>query len=85
MLNLDFSSAITDTVEDKDLEGTGFTSIQTNTNSDQYNPTRINLDPTAGTQLSPLRKEVVLELLTRLRMHSRWELMLLKLLRLVLV
>jgi hypothetical protein len=49
MLNLDFSSAITDTVEDKDLEGTGFTSIQTNKNSDQYNPTRINLDTTAGT------------------------------------
>jgi len=34
MLNLDSSSAITATVEDKALEETGFTSIQTNKNSD---------------------------------------------------
>lgn len=49
MLNLDFSSAISGTVEDKDLEGTGFTTVQSNNNGDQYNPSRINLDTTAGT------------------------------------
>ncbi len=49
MLNLDFSSAIPDTVEDNDLEGTGFTSVQNNKNGDQYDRSRINLDTTAGT------------------------------------
>ncbi len=49
MLNLDFSSAISGTVEDKDSEGTGFTTVQSNNKGDQYNLSRINLDTTAGT------------------------------------
>ncbi len=49
MLNLDFSTVIPSTTEDKDLEGTGFTSVQTNKNGDQYDSSRINLDTTTGT------------------------------------
>lgn len=49
MLNLDFSSAIPDTISDKDGEGTGFTSLQPNNNGSEYNPSLINLDTTAGT------------------------------------
>jgi hypothetical protein len=49
MLNLDFSSPISGTVEDNNLAGTGFTSVQTNNSGNQYDQSRINLDPTAGT------------------------------------
>ena len=49
MLTLNFSSALPGTVLDKDGQGTGFTSVQPNTTGDQYDATRINLDPTAGT------------------------------------
>lgn len=54
---LDFSSAIFGTVEDKDFEGTGFTTVQSNNNGDQYNPSRINLDTTAGTLTLTANKE----------------------------
>ena len=49
MLTLNFSSALPGTVLDKDGQGTGFTSVQPNTTGDQYDATRINLAPTAGT------------------------------------
>lgn len=49
MLNLDFSTVIPSTTQDKDLEGTGFTSVQANKNGDQYDSSRINLDTTTGT------------------------------------
>ena len=49
MLALDFSSAIPNTVLDKDDQGTGFTSVQSNKNSNQYDPSRIDLDPLTGT------------------------------------
>ena len=48
MLALDFSSAIPNTVLDKDDQGTGFTSVQSNKNSNQYDPSRIDLDPLTG-------------------------------------
>ncbi len=48
MLNLDFASAIPDTLADKDGEGTGFTYVQPKGNGDQYDPSRINLDLTSG-------------------------------------
>lgn len=49
MLTLDFSSALPGTVLDNNGEGTGFDSLQPNTADNQYDDTRINLDPTAGT------------------------------------
>ena len=49
MLNLNFNSAISNTVLDKDGQGTGFDSVQPNTIGDQSDPTLINLDTTAGT------------------------------------
>lgn len=49
MLSLDFSSKIPGTVLDKDDQGTGFTSVQPNNNGDQYDPSRIDLNPTSGT------------------------------------
>jgi len=49
MLTLNFSSALPGTVLDKDGQGTGFTYVQPNTTGNQYDATRINLEPTAGT------------------------------------
>jgi hypothetical protein len=49
MLSLDFSSKIPSTVQDKDEQGTGFTSVQPNKNGDQYEPSRINLNAKSGT------------------------------------
>ena len=49
MLTLNFSSASPGTLIDKDGEGTGFTSVQTNMAGDEYDASRINLDPTSGT------------------------------------
>ena len=51
MLNLDFSSALPGTILDKDGQGTGFSSVQTNTAGNQYDPTRIDLDPITGSLL----------------------------------
>lgn len=48
MLNLNFSAAIANTIEDQNGEGTGFTSVKPNKNGDQYNRSRINLNKTAG-------------------------------------
>ena len=49
MIALNFSSAIPNTVLDKDNQGTGFTSVQPNKNGNQYDPSRIDLDPLTGT------------------------------------
>lgn len=49
MLNLNFSSTIPSTVDDNNLEGTGFTSVQINKDGNQYDRSRIELDTTAGT------------------------------------
>jgi hypothetical protein len=46
---LSFSSALPGTVLDKDGLGTGFISVQPNTDGNQYDAKRINLEPTAGT------------------------------------
>lgn len=49
MLNLGFDSTISGTIADKDGEGTGFDSVQVNTQGNQYDSSRINLDTAAGT------------------------------------
>ena len=49
MLNLNFNSAISGTISDKDGEGTGFDAVQPNTVGDQYAPSLIDLDTTTGT------------------------------------
>jgi len=59
MLTLSLS-ALPGTVLDKDGQGTGFTYVQPNTTGNQYDATRINLEPTAGTlvltgTLGPIR------------------------------
>lgn len=51
MLNLDFSSTLPGTILDRDGQGTGFISVQTNTAGNQYEPTHIDLDPMTGTLL----------------------------------
>jgi len=48
MLTLNFSSALPGTVLDKDGQGTGFTYVQPNTTGNQYDATRINLEPTVA-------------------------------------
>lgn len=48
-VNLDFSAAISGTVLDKDIEGTGFTSVQANTGDNAYNLDLINLNTSAST------------------------------------
>lgn len=48
-VNLDFSSAISGTLLDKDLEGTGFTSVQANTAGSAYDLSRIDLNTSAST------------------------------------
>lgn len=48
-VNLDFSSAISGTLLDKDGEGTGFTSVQANTANNAYDLGRIDLNPSAST------------------------------------
>lgn len=48
MLTLDFSSAITGTILDKDGEGTGFTTVQGNKSGTQKVPSLIDLDPSTG-------------------------------------
>lgn len=48
MLTLDFSSAITDTILDKDGEGTGFTTVQGNKNGTQKAPSLVDIDPSTG-------------------------------------
>src|SRR5438105_2160172 len=45
---LDFSSDRGE-IADKDGQGTGFTRVQANSNGDQYQPSLIDLDTTAGT------------------------------------
>jgi hypothetical protein len=45
---LDFSAARAGTVADRDGEGTGFTGVQPNTAGNQYQPSLIDLDTTAG-------------------------------------
>lgn len=49
MLLLNFSSTLPGTVLDKDGLGSGFTSVQPNTNGNQYDAKRINLEPAAST------------------------------------
>ncbi|HUR18796.1 MAG TPA: Ig-like domain-containing protein [Acidimicrobiales bacterium] len=46
--NLGFGTSVTGTVADKDGEGTGFTGVQANAASNQYVPSLIDLDTTAG-------------------------------------
>lgn len=46
---LDFSAPIPDTIQDKNGNGTGFTSVQPNTADNQYDQSRIELNPTDGT------------------------------------
>jgi hypothetical protein len=45
---LEFTGAIGGTVADRDGEGTGFTSVQANDAGTQYDPSLVDLDPTAG-------------------------------------
>ena len=49
---LEFDAARPGTVLDKDAEGTGFTSVQPNLAGDQYDPARIDLQPTGQLQLT---------------------------------
>lgn len=48
-VGLDFSAPIPNTTQDKNSNGTGFTSVQSNTAGNQYDPNLIELNPTAGT------------------------------------
>jgi len=47
-LTLDFSSAISGTLLDKDAQGTGFTSVQPNTADNAYDLGRIDLNTSAS-------------------------------------
>ncbi|MBC8123923.1 MAG: choice-of-anchor D domain-containing protein [Gemmatimonadaceae bacterium] len=47
-ISLDFSTALANTIADKDGEGTGFSSLQPNAVANQYDPSRIDLDTATG-------------------------------------
>ncbi len=47
-VTLDFGTAVTGTVADKDGQGTGFADVTPNAAGTQYEPTAIDLDPAAG-------------------------------------
>jgi len=49
LITLDFSSAISGTLLDKDGQGTGFTSVQPNTADNAYDLGRIDLNTAAST------------------------------------
>jgi len=52
-VTLDFSSAISGTLLDKDGQGTGFTSVQPNTADNAYDLGRIDLNTAAASTLYP--------------------------------
>jgi len=56
--NLDFSSAISGTLLDKDGQGTGFTSVQPNTADNAYDLGRIDLNTAASTLSAALPKQM---------------------------
>ncbi|WP_287129824.1 hypothetical protein [Candidatus Cyanaurora vandensis] len=48
-VNLTFSTVTAGTIADKDGQGTGFTSVQTNSAGNAYNPALLDLSPSTGT------------------------------------
>ncbi len=46
---LDFNRSVSDSILDKDGQGTGLTRVQTNKNGNEYQPSKIDLDTSAGT------------------------------------
>lgn len=72
-INLDFSAAISGTMLDRDLEGTGFTSVQVNTGDNAYKLDLINLNTSASTLALTATQGTML--LIRSRMAYRLRLM----------